>query len=170
MPYQHLDDTFAEHPKVMDLSDRSFRLHVSALCYCSRNLTDGVLTERSVAVVCALTRGTQRHIRELVVAGLWEQRDEGYEIHDYLEYHQTANEIKKQREQSTARKRRWREKNRNADSGRFGTRDETRSGTRDETPPYPIHPYKEQEPVLLGRNSSERVKARVDESLKQASA
>ena len=43
MAWLRIDDGFVEHPKVYDLSDRSFRLHVAAHCYSARNLTDGVL-------------------------------------------------------------------------------------------------------------------------------
>lgn len=31
-----LDDAFADHPKVVGLTDRAFRVHVRALCYCGR--------------------------------------------------------------------------------------------------------------------------------------
>lgn len=100
VPYQLLDDGFAEHPKIMDLSDRSFRMHVAALCYCNRNLTDGVLSERSIAVLCALTSASKKHLIELVTAGVWEEHetDDGcFVIHDYLEHNPSKREVQDRR-------------------------------------------------------------------------
>ena len=38
-----MEDTFCEHPKVETLADLPFRLHVKAICYANRNLTDGFI-------------------------------------------------------------------------------------------------------------------------------
>jgi len=81
-----LNGNFAEHPKVMDLSDRAFRLHVAALCHATRNLTDGFLSELAVKVACALAKATRRHVVELRDAGLWIGVDGGWEIKDYVVY------------------------------------------------------------------------------------
>lgn len=93
-----LDEGFVEHKKVMDLSDRAFRLHVAGLCYATRNLTDGILSARAVKVVCALTAATRRHVVELRDGGLWLVRDDGYEIKDYLAYNPDAKTVKEIRE------------------------------------------------------------------------
>jgi protein gp37 len=99
-----IDDGFAEHPKVMDVSDRAFRLHVAAMCFCARNLTDGELAERSVRMVCALTAATKKHVAELVDAGLWLKRDGGaFEVKDFLEYNPTAEKVKADRDAARVR-------------------------------------------------------------------
>ena len=36
---------FPEHPKTGGLSDRAFRNLIELWCYCSRNLTDGIVTK-----------------------------------------------------------------------------------------------------------------------------
>lgn len=89
-----LNGNFAEHPKVMDLSDRAFRLHVAALCHTTRNLTDGFLSDLSVKVACALTMATRRHVVELRDAGLWIPLEEGWEIKDYSVYNPPAADLK----------------------------------------------------------------------------
>lgn len=104
MPYQLLDDGFAEHPKIMDLSDRSFRLHVAALCYCNRNLTDGLLSQRGIAVLCALTSASKKHLIELVTAGVWDEYepDGCFLIHDYLEHNPSKAEVQERRAKRSA--------------------------------------------------------------------
>lgn len=92
-----IDDGFAEHPKVQAVSERAFKLHVTALCYCARNLTDGILDQRAVRVVSAIVdKPCARAVRELVDAGLWDEygADEGFAIRDYLEFNPTADEVK----------------------------------------------------------------------------
>jgi len=97
-----LDGDFVENPKVVALSDRAFRLYMAGLCYSSRNLTDGLLTDRAVKVVCALTSGARRHIVELREANLWVPCDEGYEINDYWLYQPPAEELKGLRDKRRA--------------------------------------------------------------------
>ena len=84
MPWIRFEDNFAEHPKVLAISDAAFRLYVRAIGYCSRHLTDGAV---SVAAAQSLAKAsTKRLSAELVKARLWTVTDEGYLIHDYLEY------------------------------------------------------------------------------------
>lgn len=102
MSWLKIDDGFAEHEKIIDLSDRAFRLHVTALCYCARNLTDGFLGERQVAAVCAITKATRRHLDELISTGLWATDGEVYRINDYLDYNPTKQKVKERREARSA--------------------------------------------------------------------
>lgn len=84
MAWLKLDDGFAQHPKVFELSDAAFRAHVAALCYAGRFLTDGFL---SSAVARGLTvTATPKVLAELVRSGLWEDAAGGYQIHDFLHY------------------------------------------------------------------------------------
>lgn len=94
-----LNGDFAEHPKVIDLSDRAFRLYISGLCYTARNLTDGFLSDRAVKVVCALCLAQRRHIVELRDAGLWIVNDDGFDVKDYLIYNPSAETMKGLRDQ-----------------------------------------------------------------------
>lgn len=88
MPWVRLDDGFAEHPKILGLSDSAFRAHVAALCYCNRNLTDG-------RVPAAFTNG---QASELVAAGVWESDGQWFVIHDYADYQPTGDETERIRE------------------------------------------------------------------------
>lgn len=93
MPWVKLDDGFADNLKVGGLSDRAFRAHVEALCYCARNLTDGLISTPYVKRM----RWT-RQATELQSAKLWDVDPEGYRIHDYLLYNPSRAQVMEDRE------------------------------------------------------------------------
>jgi hypothetical protein len=94
--YVRLHDGFDEHPKVAGLSNKAFRTYIEALCYCSRNLTDGQI---SFAVAKKLA---PPHVwAELHCSGLVEVPGEvrdGYVLHDYLEHQRSADQVKQYKE------------------------------------------------------------------------
>jgi hypothetical protein len=98
MPWVRLDDQFPIHRKVGALSDPAFRLHVEALCWCARHLTDGVVSRDDLSTVSRI-RGAERYAAELVRRGCWSETDEGWVIHDYLEYQQSRSKVLQTREQ-----------------------------------------------------------------------
>ncbi|HEX9640050.1 MAG TPA: hypothetical protein VGB13_01910 [Candidatus Krumholzibacteria bacterium] len=101
MAWIKLDDGFAEHPKVIGLSDRAFRLHVAALCYVARNETDGHLP-LSVPRVLGV-RTNPRLLGELLAAGLWKDNGVGgWVINDYLDYNPSREEAALRRERARA--------------------------------------------------------------------
>lgn len=87
--YIRVHDGLDEHPKVEPLSDGAFRLLLRCWFYCSRNRTDG-----RIADAIWRKRGTPKARRELLEAGLAEQRDGHIEMHDYLEHQRSAEEIR----------------------------------------------------------------------------
>ena len=102
MAWVRLEDTFCEHPKIEPLDDGPFRLHVRAICYANRNLTDGF-----VPAVAARAMGGARHksaTKALVDAGLWELARGGYRIHDFLEFQPAREAVLKRRERDRFRK------------------------------------------------------------------
>lgn len=110
MPYLNLDDNFADHPKVDGLSDGAFRLHTAGLCYCAKNLTDGVIDQRRVPRLTPTYKPAL--LSELIEAGLWMPHAEGYEIHDYLDWNKSKAWWDAKREEDTKRKAAWRAKRR----------------------------------------------------------
>lgn len=93
MTWARIDDHFPEHPKVVGISDRAFRVHIAALCYAARYLTDGHIPK---AVPSALGART-RDIAELVGAALWEPNGDSYVIHDYLDYNPSRAAVEAER-------------------------------------------------------------------------
>jgi hypothetical protein len=103
MSWVKLDDGFADHPKVSDLSDAAFRLHITALCWIARQETDGVVSEKQ-----ARKMGAPRHIDELVTARLWIQRTGKFEIKDYLKYNPSKKQLEAKRKATRERLQRFR--------------------------------------------------------------
>lgn len=79
------DDRFPEHRKIRRLSDGAYRLHHTAMCACAKDETDGYITRADLADMQHIQR-LSKYIPALVEAGLWEEVDEGWLIHDFLDY------------------------------------------------------------------------------------
>ena len=99
MTWVKIDPRMTEHPKIVGLSDRAFRLHINALCYAGRNDTDGRISR----AVLRQLGGTARHAGELVAAKVWEVNGAGWAIHDYLHFNFSKAQIEQQRQEARAR-------------------------------------------------------------------
>lgn len=133
MSWVKLDDGFTDNEKVEAVSDKAFRLHVAALCYCARLLTDGKIPADRPARL--LPKVTGRVVDELVRAGLWLTRSDGWEVKDYLLYNPSKAKVLEEREATAERKRRWQQKN----GVRNASRDAVPNG-RSNAPPDPTRP------------------------------
>lgn len=111
MPWVRLDDRFPSHRKVALISDRAFRLYVSALCWASENLTEGRILDRELPLV-ARVRGPKTVAKELEAAQLWDRIEGGWVIHDYLEYNPDRARVQADREANAARQKAFRERKR----------------------------------------------------------
>lgn len=82
MAWVRLDDKFTSHPKVLALSDREFRVHLSSLCYAAEYKTDGAIPEAAWRLL-----GVTRKIADrLVAVGVWDMDAGTYVIHDFRVY------------------------------------------------------------------------------------
>lgn len=99
MTWVRIDDQLPDHPKLARISARIVPhagwLHVCALCYCSRHLTDGFVPDGIIPRL--VTFGTQQSLAALQESGLWERTDGGYLLHDYLEYQPSREQVQAQR-------------------------------------------------------------------------
>lgn len=109
MPWVKLDDRFPSHRKVALLSDRAFRLHVSAICWCAENLTDGRIVDRELPLVAHI-RGIKATAKQLEEAGVWDRTDDGWVIHDYLDYNPSREQVLLDRKKNAERQERWRQR------------------------------------------------------------
>lgn len=108
MSWAKVDPDAPQHPKHHHLARgqlERFGFFVASLCYAAKFLTDGFVAEHAVnAIFPGTGRATcLRLASELVVAGLWEVRDDGWQIHDYLKYHPTRTEELEDRRQQLAK-------------------------------------------------------------------
>jgi hypothetical protein len=101
--YVYLDDGFADHPKILAISDAALRLYIDGLCYANRHLTDGRIPAQVVG-----RRRTQAD--QLVKAGLWFTDDptQGWWIHDYLKHQKSAARVREERAKAAEKKRQQR--------------------------------------------------------------
>lgn len=107
MSWVKLDDGFYDHPKVIEASIAAIGLHALALSYCGKHLTDGKVSKRAVVT---LARGAEGEAlaAELVEIGLWKSTPNGYEIHDFLHYNRSADDVKQERSAARERMRKFR--------------------------------------------------------------
>lgn len=89
MTWARIDDGFWRNEKVAACSDASLGLHVRAISYCADQATDGVLS----GIALKALRAKAGLVRELVKAGLWIDHHDRFEIHDYLKYNPSAEQI-----------------------------------------------------------------------------
>lgn len=104
MTWTKVDDSFADHPKVMALGrDRivGVGLWTAAACYCSRHLTDGF-----VPTAAAEGFGHGRVWGRLVEVGLVDRVTGGYQLHDWLDYNPPRDKVLRDRQEAKDRMRR----------------------------------------------------------------
>lgn len=85
MPWVRIDENFADHPKVERVGPLAAWLHVAALCYSSRHLTDGHIP-KAKAVRLAEIPDPAEHVSALLSEGIWVDNGTDYIIHDFLDY------------------------------------------------------------------------------------
>lgn len=114
MTWFKVDDGFWSHPKTATLSDSALALWLRAGSYCCQHLTDGFVADAVLRLL-----GKRSAANELTAAGLWRRLDNGWSFHDWDEYQEIGETVKKRREQARDRQRRSRE-----------SREESRSSSR----------------------------------------
>ena len=105
--------------KVAALSDAAYRLDDEAICWSSRNLTDGRIAADDFAGISK--RATRKNAAELVRRQRWHTAEhectsehcptpgpDGWVIHDYLDYNPSKEEVLAERAARAERTRRWR--------------------------------------------------------------
>lgn len=125
MPWVKLDDAILDNPKILAAGPLGFALHVAAICYCARNLTDGFLPTAKAANLLDLSGvhcdranpcGRPQYgmptsmsgnavdvadvIDSLVELELWHVVPGGFEVHDFLEYNPSRAKVEADRQQA----------------------------------------------------------------------
>lgn len=139
MTWGRIDDTLYDHPKVVCLGKLrlpAIGLHVLALSWSNRYLTDGLVPADQVARL----GGPRKLAEALVAAGLWELDRAGYRIHDYLDYNDSREVVLRRRNAEREKKRRQRALGAGAvghdpDDGRFSSRGDAAG---DDSPDSPV--------------------------------
>ena len=112
MGWVRIDDNFADHPKVIALSDSAFRLFITGLCYANRQLTDGLIPYQ--IVMTWVGDDLMKPSDELEKQELWKRVSKGFQIRSYTEYQPTREKVNEKRDAAKERLRKFREKQGNA--------------------------------------------------------
>lgn len=112
MPWGRVDDTYYDHPKLEELEDAhewpdrlaGAGLNSLAWSWCNRFLTDGKVPRATVTKL----GGTVELADQLVRVGLWEGVAGGYQIHDFLVYNDSREQVLARREKEAQRKANYR--------------------------------------------------------------
>ncbi len=126
-PWARFDDEFPDHPKVLAAGPLAGWLHVCAICYACRYLTDGFIPEGQIRRLADVDEPSLL-VGRLVSAGLWEVVRGGYQIHDFLAYQPSKAGIEHERAEQKRRTAEWRERQ---EARRNGVRDDIRDDVRE---------------------------------------
>lgn len=137
MAWVRLSDDFYDHPKFDKAGVLGIALFTAGLAWANRNLTDGFIPRKAALrmldfedavdavrnadrngvtntlhnddLTPAITRST---VQALVDAGLWHVEEDGYRIHDYLDYQYSKEQIEASQKSNAARQKAWRDRKR----------------------------------------------------------
>lgn len=105
MAWVRIHDGATTHPKLLALSDRSFRVWINGLSYCQMHLTDGFIPTAAALLLGA----TEKVARELCAGGLWHvsEAKNGWNVHEYLDWNDSREVIRAKRASAAERKSKW---------------------------------------------------------------
>lgn len=123
MPWYRLENDYYEHPKIVNAGPLAELLFVRSIAYAHKHQTDGFVP-RSIAYRLAgdiagrYNEQPGNLVAGLVQSSLWIPREgegvlDGWDIHDYLEYQESKQEIEDRRAKTRDRVTRFRERSRN---------------------------------------------------------
>lgn len=153
MPWVRFADDYLSNTKVVLLGPLARLLDVSAIIYSARELRDGQLSQLDVQMVATLARIPKWGLAaaELVQAGRWSQTAEGFEIHDYLTYQPSREQVLRKRAADAERMRKARtpgevRANVAPDSAPDSGPESRRSSRVPDPDPDPVNPVPDPEP------------------------
>jgi len=136
MSWAKLDDAILDNAKIIMAGPAGLLLHVAAITWCARNLTDGRIPKRRVRSLVSGLDGLGTAIAappaigpdedgfcpldaneiaaELATIGLWHDRGDYWELHDYLVYNPSRAKVLADREKTRQRVEKHRKRRRNA--------------------------------------------------------
>ena len=87
--YVKIEDDMNLNSKVRGVSLAARWTYVASICHAGRTLSNGEIATADLGLV----DGTPKIAKELMDANLWERRDRGWYIHDYLVYNRSREQV-----------------------------------------------------------------------------
>jgi hypothetical protein len=119
MPWFKVDDTFPHHTKVMAAGNAAIGLWARSGAWSMQQLTDGYIPGH-----VARQLGTPREAARLVDCGLWLEKGDGYQFHEWDQRQPSRLQVEADREAAKQRQRRAREAARSRRDRKEGVTDE----------------------------------------------
>jgi hypothetical protein len=181
MVWAKLDDAILDNPKIARAGVFGFALHVAAITWSCRNLTDGHVEYSRVTALLTLQRvhfdvanplalldgnssmGGEEGLDPYIIAdhlvdcGLWERTGTGYVIHDFLIYNPSREQVLAKRRQDAERAETYRKSHPKKKSPRESRRESRETSRVSPSLPDPVPvPNKIREPSAQDRHSETR--------------
>lgn len=86
MTWTKLTEDFPQHPKIVAAGEWAELIHIHALIYCNRFLTDGFVPTEVVPTLTRIRSHVEPSVKALIKLGIWMPVEGGFVIHDFLEY------------------------------------------------------------------------------------
>lgn len=102
MAWGKLDDSLDNHPKARRAGLEALGLWTRSISHAAGYLTDGAIDAGWLEERAGKRAGKLGEL--LIVAGLWEPVDDGFVIHDYLDYNPSREEVLRKRATESKRK------------------------------------------------------------------
>lgn len=101
MSWIKLDDQWMDHPKIIRAGRDARDIWLASITWCAKHLTDGYFPTEllpSLAVMAGVdVANCQTFARTLLDLCLWDATDDGYIVHDYLDYNPTKEQTETNR-------------------------------------------------------------------------
>ena len=98
-----LDDNFFRNPKARTAGKNGRELYLASCCWSASQLTDGRVPKETLGQLAADAEVPRSTSNRLVAVGLWHDRGDHYEIHDFLKYNRAREDVEAEREASRER-------------------------------------------------------------------
>jgi len=99
MAWAKLDDQIFFNRKITCCDGFARLMHVAGIVYCAGQLTDGFVPDTAIGLVTGMTglpfdkQMLSNVLGQLLSNNLWSRQDDGYVIHDYLDYNPSRETI-----------------------------------------------------------------------------
>lgn|SRR5574340_128574 len=110
--WSKFDDQFYLNPKNALIDRDEQDLHIAAIIYCNGQLTDGFIPSGALPMLFAWAKlsdgqaNAKAIAKQLVEHSYWENAENGYKIHDFLDWNLSREEVIARREERSASGRR----------------------------------------------------------------
>jgi DnaD/phage-associated family protein len=95
MAWTRIDDKFYENSKILDAGPLGAHLYIAGLIHCNVKRTDGFIADCFISGIGGDAFDSKRFAKKLVENKLWDRVEGGYQVHDFLQFNKSKEEIER---------------------------------------------------------------------------